>query len=191
MFINRLSNLFGSTQKVLLTSVLCLGLIIGIFRGVSAQTGNVCRILAYEDFQTFSNSDCDSYTVGYGWFAVSPGLVTEFVKATSINAAFWGDNVKFSVKPEDAASLWSPIDRRSSEELGYHCPTGPFYRSFFDINVGQLAPGTYHLYFFDTLSHPITDGTQICTDDQGQHFPKIMYSGTFIDNYTDDITITP
>jgi hypothetical protein len=180
-----------SAKRVLLTTVLCLGLIFGIFQGASAQTGTVCRILAYEDPQTFSNSDCDSYTVGFGWLAVSPGLVKEFVKATSIDAAFYGDNVKFSVKPKDASRLWSPIDRRSSEELGYHCPTGPFYRSFFDINVGKLAPGTYHLFFVATLRHPVTDGYQICTDDQGQHFPKIMYSGNIIDNGEGTITITP
>ncbi len=180
-----------SVKRVLLTTVLCLGLIFGVFQGTSAQTGKVCRILAYEETQTFSNSDCDSYTLGYGWLAVSPGLVKEFVKATSIDAAFWGDTVKFSVKPEDAAKLWSPIDTRPSAELGYYCPTGLFYRSFFDIKIGKLDPGTYHLYFYDTLSHPLTDGTQSCVDDQGQRFPKIMYSGTFIDNHTDAITITP
>ena len=108
-----------SAKRVLLTAVLCLGLIFGIFQGVSAQTGKVCRILAYEDTEKFSNSDCNSYTVGYGWLAVSPGLVKEFVKATSIDAAFYGDNVKFSVKPNDAAKLWSPIDTRDSAELGY------------------------------------------------------------------------
>jgi hypothetical protein len=178
-------------KRVLLTTVLCLGLIFGIFQEVSAQTGKVCNILAYEDIQTFSNSDCDSYTLGYGWLAVAPGLVEEFVKATSIDAAFWGDNVKFSVKPEDAAKLWSPIDTRASEEFGYYCPTGLLYHSNFRMNIGKLDPGAYHLYFFDTLSHPLTDGSQSCVDDQGQHFPNTIYSGTFIDNYTDDITITP
>jgi hypothetical protein len=180
-----------SAKRVLLTAVLCLGLIFGIFQGGSAQTGKVCRIIAYEDVQTFSNSDCSSYTVGYTWVAVSPGLVKEFVKATSIDAAFYGDNVKFSVKPEDAAKLWSPIDTRASAELGYYCPTGLLYRSFFDINIGKLDPGTYNLFFFDTLSHPLNDGTVSCVDDQGQHFPNIIYSGTLIDNYTEAITITP
>jgi hypothetical protein len=180
-----------SAKRALLTFVLCLGLIFGIFQGALAQTGKVCRILAYEDTQTFSNSDCDSYTVGYGWLAVSPGLINEFVNATSISAAFWGDNVKVGLSPEETANLWSPIDTRSSAELGFYCPTGLLYRSFFDINIGKLAPGTYHLYFFDTLSHPLNDGTVACVDDQGQHLPNIIYSGTFIDNYTDAITITP
>lgn len=180
-----------SVKRVLLTTVLCFGLVVGFFQRGFAQTGKVCRILAYEEVQTFSNSDCDSYIVGYGWLAVSPGLVKDWVKATKIEVAFWGDNVKFSVKPKDAAKLWSPIDRRSSEELGYHCPTGPFYRVFFDINVGKLAPGSYNMWFFDELKHPVTDGTVSCVDDQGQHFPNIIYSGTFIDNYTEAITITP
>ena len=109
-----------SVKRVLLTAVLCLGLVLGFFQRGSAQAGNVCRILAYEDVQTFSNSDCDSYTVGYGWLAVSPGLVKEFVKATSIDAAFWGDNVKFSVKPKDASRLWSPIDRRIKRRIRLH-----------------------------------------------------------------------
>ena len=182
-----------SAKRVLLTAVLCLGLIFGIFQGASAQTGNVCVILAYEDTQTFSNSDCDSYTVGYTWVAVSPGLVKEFVNATSISAAFWGDNVKFGVSPEEAASLWLPMDTRDSAGLGFYCPnpTGLVYRAKFRMDIGKLAPGTYNLFFFDTLSHPLNDGTVSCVDDQGQHFPNIIYSGTFIDNYTEAITITP
>ncbi len=139
-----------SAKRVLLTAVLCLGLIFGIFQGVSAQTGNVCLILAYEDTQTFSNSECDSYAIGYGWLAVSPGLVKEFVKATSIDAAFWGDNVRLSIKPKDASRLWSAIDTRESAELGYFCPLGIDYRSKFRWNIGKLDPGTYNLFFEDT-----------------------------------------
>jgi hypothetical protein len=182
-----------SAKRSLLTAALCLGLIFGIFQGASAQTGNVCLILAYEHDQTFSNSDCDSYTVGYGWVAVSPGLVEEFVKANSISAAFYGDNVKFGVSGEEAASLWLPMDTRPSEELGYYCPnpTGLVYRAKFRMDIGKLAPGTYNLFFLDTLSHPLNDGTASCVDDQGQHLPNIIYSGTFIDTYTDAITITP
>jgi hypothetical protein len=47
------------------------------------------------------------------------------------------------------------------------------------------------MWFFDELKHPVTDGMASCVDDQGQHLPNIIYSGTFIDNYTESITITP
>ena len=116
--------------------------------------------------------------MGYGWAAVSPGLVKEFLKANSVTASFTGDNVNFAVTPQEAANLWSPIDTRPSAELGYYCPTGLFYRSRFRWNLGKLAPGTYNLLFFGTLRHPVADGTASCVDDQGHHFPNIMYSGT-------------
>jgi hypothetical protein len=180
-----------SVKRVLLTGILCLSLVLGFFQRGSAQAGNVCLILAYEEVQTFSNSECDSYAIGYGWLAVSPGLVKEFVKATSIDSAFWGDNVRLSLKPKDASRLWSPVDTRTTQDLGYTCPTGSVYRSKFRWNIGKLDPGTYNMWFFDELKHPVTDGMASCVDDQGQHLPNIIYSGTFIDNYTESITITP
>ena len=181
-----------SAKRVLLTTVLCLGLIFGFFQGVSAQPGNVCLIFVGASSQTFSNTDCDGgYTAGYGWAALAPGLVNEFIKANSITASFTGDNiVNFALSPKQASNLWRPIESLGDDLIGAHCPNGLVYRSQFRWNLGQLAPGTYTLYFLDTLSHPINDGTVSCTDDQGHHLPNIVYSGTIFDN-VNTVTITP
>jgi len=180
-----------SAKRVLLTAVLCLGLIFGFFQGGSAQPGNVCRIFPSGQDQTFSNSDCSSYWAGPGWAAVSPGLVNEFLVATSVTASFTGDNVNFAVTPQQSSNVWAPIEKVGDDLIGAHCPTGWVYRSQFRWNLGQLAPGTYTLKFLWTVRHPIADGTQSCTDDQtGQKLPIILYSGTFNDSET-TITITP
>jgi hypothetical protein len=180
-----------SVKRALLTAVLCLGLIFGIFQGASAQTGNVCRILPRGEDLTFSNSDCSSYWAGDGWIALSPGQVKEAVKASSVTASFYGDNVDFAVTPPGSSNVWGPILSLDDDFIGAKCPTGLLYRSQFIWNLGQLAPGTYTLKYLWTVSHPLYDGTVSCTDDQtGQRLPNIRYAGTLNDTET-TVTITP
>ena len=153
-----------SAKRVLLTAVLCLGLIFGIFQGVSAQAvPGPCRIhIVLFDTENFSNTDCSSYYISPGWFAVSPGLINEFIKASSSTASITGDNnVNFAVTPPQSSNLWGPIQSVEDDTLGANCPTGLLYGSQFIWNLGQLAPGTYTLKFFSTVSHPLTDGAGI------------------------------
>jgi hypothetical protein len=180
-----------SAKRVLFSAVLCLGLIFGFFQRGSAQAGNVCNIPQNGQDQTLSNSVCDTYTTGYGWSAVSPGLVKDFILATSITASFTGNNVNFAITPQQAAKLWGPIQIVEDEIDGLNCPTGLLYLTKFRWNLGKLDPGTYTLTFFDKFNHPVTDGSQICKDDDtGERLPIIIYSGTLLDNVK-TITITP
>jgi len=181
-----------SAKRVLLTAVLCLGLIFGIFQGVSAQPGVSCRIRPFGEDQTFSNSACSSYWAGPGWAAVSPGLVNELIRASSITASFTGDNnVNTAITPKQASKLWDPIQSQKDDTIGANCPTGLVYGSRNRWDLGQLAPGTYTLKLLWTVRHPVVDGTHRCTDNQtGQRLPKIMYSGTLLDTET-TVTITP
>jgi hypothetical protein len=180
-----------STKRILLTTVLCMGLIFGFFQGGSAHTGNTCFIFALAGSErTFSNADCDNYTTGYGWVALSPGLVNAYIKATSNTAYFTGGNVTLALSASQAHNLWGPIQVQGDDLIGAHCPTGKVYQSQFRWNLGQLAPGTYTLHFVSTLRYPVVDGTQSCVDDDGQHFPLVIYSGTLADNIQ-TVTITP
>jgi hypothetical protein len=84
-----------------------------------------------------------------------------------------------------------PIEKLEDDTFGVNCPSGRVYRADFNWDLGQLAPGTYTLFFLHTISHPLADGMQACSDDTtGQPLPKILYSGTIIDTLA-TITITP
>jgi hypothetical protein len=182
-----------SAKRVLLTAVLCLGLIFGIFQGASAKaTPGPCRISVLRDQLSFSNHDCSSYYISPGWFALTPALVNVFIQASSSTASLTGDNnVNLALTTQQAANLWEPIQTLEDNIFGLNCPTGLVYLSDVKWDLGKLDLGTYTLKFFQTLSHPLIDGIGSCTVDQtGQGLSNIIYAGTQLDTET-TVTITP
>lgn len=165
------------TKRILFTVVICLLVAPFVAKPGRAQGQEVCGIPAFYNGEIeFNQSECSHMEIGMFYFAFSPGLVKEAIKATTFDLTFTGPGgTILDLDPEDAEAYWEPIEAIPAEWFGLICPHHDvIYWGWWRINLGLIDQGTYHLANQMTIEHPLTDALQACTNLDGTPVPRWM-----------------
>lgn len=167
-----------TARKVALTilCIVCILLMSGLQKSPAVAQASTCTIV--HPGMTFSANECESYELLFTWVASTPGLVNVFQKASKITLTVTGvDNYFIQYTPAQSSKLWLPKYSISPADFGWECSMSRIWGEDFVAPIGNhLAPGEYLITVRNDISHPLTDGLQLCTQN-GDFLGKMLYRG--------------
>jgi hypothetical protein len=124
-------------------------------------------------------AQCEEIFFVWGWAAMTPGQINEFLKATRDTLTLRDESgqVLKTIGPAETAVSWGtpyPID---PADLGVECGMPRAMETDSVVSLGALGPGTYSLTIERTFTHPVTDGFNACWA-EGFKLPVSLYSGS-------------
>lgn len=149
-----------------LASVILLAALVAIalVAAIPAAADEPVYIFPFEGGPYVVGAD-DEISLGWYWWATTPGLVNVYIKATEVNYALIDSSgqIVWSLSAKEAEGYWAepfPIDL--SDFFDYPMPY--IYISDWQYPLGKLPPGTYTLATEFTLMHPVNDGAHVLLD---------------------------
>ncbi|MGE5463287.1 MAG: hypothetical protein ACM3PS_08025 [Syntrophothermus sp.] len=166
---------FKKASLLLLVLILVTGLAVVSTRDVQAQDAG-CDLL--RPGMTLS-ADCDEIFFVWGWAAMTPGQVNEFLKGTRDTLTLRDEvgNLLKVISPRDIAITWSEAYPIDPADLGVQCGMPKAWETDSVVSLGSLRPGKYTLTIERTFLHPVTDGFNACWM-EGFKLPVSLYFGS-------------
>ncbi len=166
---------FKKISLILFILILAAGSVGLSTRDVKAQ-GEGCELL--HPNMTLS-ADCPQIFFVWGWAAMTPGQVNEYVKGTqdTITLRDGSGNVVQVIGPVDVTQSWGPAYAVDPADLGVDCGMPEAWETDSALSLGALARGKYTITVERTFVHPVTDGFNACWA-EGFKLPVTLYSGS-------------